>query len=818
LDIGFVDSLFRVKMERLVTIEIRSGNRDFGYHVSLQIAEEYLAPDGKILLSPQVEIAAELPSAREVLGDYFEWQQIYRKLDLNYRLEADQAQITNISTANLKSKCQVLAKLSMDSFDRWLNTASFQPIREQLARSIKTEDRVRFILQIDDLQLHRLPWQMSDLFSPYSSTEVVLSSPQFERVEQLSSTKSKVRILAILGNSQGVNVEVDRQILKTLIDADVEFLVEPSRQELTDRLWKQQWDILFFAGHSSSSEDNSTGQIWIDRTDRLSLEELKFGLKKAIANGLKIAIFNSCDGLGLIPALANLQIPQVIVMREPVPDCVAQDFLTGFLTLYARGNSFYRSVREAREKLQGFEDKFPCATWLPTIYQQGIDPPPTWKQLQGSANITKQELKVTLFSSIFITLAISATRFLGILQPLELTIFDLTMRSRPVEIQDLHTLVVEVRSEDVEQQKKDNQLKDGSSLSNRSLDRLLELLDKHQPQIVGVDTFLNRDIPDEYKSIKNGLASGSLVPVCKVKSIVDRDPEIPPPVGATLVGFADTIADGDGVMRRHLLSMDAQPGNCHTAYALSTMLAYKYLQAQPNPLAQSLPQKIDLKLQPHRLQLGEHQFDFLESHRGGYQQVDERGYQLLLNYRFSGSLTNAIRSISLAEIFTLPEQQLQELIENKVILIGTTDNRYKDISKTPYPSQNGNRCPEHERYECISGVFLQAQMTSQLISAALENRPLLWAAPFWVDGSIVLICSTIGSFLGWRVRNRWLLIIFTSTTLIILWSGSISLLAMTGYWFPLLPTLLGVVMTISCANIYLNRDQKSPVIYAHDKI
>jgi CHASE2 domain-containing sensor protein len=786
-------------MERLVTIEIRRGNRDLGYHVSLQIAEEYLDRDGKILLSPQVQLNAELPSAVEVLGDYHEWQRIYRKLDLNARLEADKAQITNISTADLKSKCQLLAKSSIDSFDRWLNAGSFQPIREQLARSIKSEDRVRFILQIDDLQLHRLPWQMSDLFARYSSTEVVLSSPQRERLEQLSSTTSKVRILAILGNSQGVNVEVDRKILATLIDADVEFLVEPSRKELTDRLWAQPWDILFFAGHSSSSEDNSTGQIWIDSTDSLSLEELQFGLKKAIANGLKIAIFNSCDGLGLIPALANLQIPHIIVMREPVPDSVAQNFLMGFLTLYARGNSFYRSVREAREKLQGLEDKFPCATWLPTIYQQGIDRPPTWKQLQGTANVRKQQLKVTLFSSLLTTIAISTVRFIGILQPLELNVFDLTMRLRPLEVQDSHILVIKVRQEDVEQQKKDNQLKDGSSLSNQSLDRLLQLLEKYHPKIVGIDTFLNRDIPNEYKAIKNGLSSGSLVPVCKVKSIIDRDLEIPPPIGANLVGFADTIADGDGTMRRHLLSMDAQPGNCSMSYALSTMLAYQYLQAQPK--------SIDLKIQPHSLQLGNHQFDFFGSHRGGYQRIDDRGYQLLLNYRFSGSLTNAIPSTSLAEIFTLSDRQLQQLIENKIILIGTTDNRYKDIAKTPYSVQNDNRCPEYEGYECIPGVFLQAQMTSQLINAALENRPLLWAAPFWVDASIVLICSSMGGLLGWAVRDRWLLLSIDSGIILLLSGSSIALLATTGYWLPIVPALLGL-MIMSSHNMVISIIQR----------
>jgi hypothetical protein len=51
-------------------------------------------------------------------------------------------------------------------------------------------------------------------------------------------------------------------------------------------------------------------------------------------------------------------------MREPVPDQVAQAFLKYFLETFAVGESFYLAVREARERLQGWEDQFPCATWV----------------------------------------------------------------------------------------------------------------------------------------------------------------------------------------------------------------------------------------------------------------------------------------------------------------------------------------------------------------------------------------------------------------------------------------------------------------------
>ena len=48
---------------------------------------------------------------------------------------------------------------------------------------------------------------------------------------------------------------------------------------------------------------------------------------------------------------------------------VAQQFLKSFLTAFSNGKSLYLSVRLAREQLQGLEDRYPCASWLPTICQ-----------------------------------------------------------------------------------------------------------------------------------------------------------------------------------------------------------------------------------------------------------------------------------------------------------------------------------------------------------------------------------------------------------------------------------------------------------------
>ena len=99
---------------------------------------------------------------------------------------------------------------------------------------------------------------------------------------------------------------------------------------------------------------------------------MRYALRTSVSKGLKLAIFNSCDGLGLANSLSDLGIPQIIVMREPVPDPVAQSFLRYFLKAFARREPFYLAVRQAREQLQGLEGEFPCATWLPVIFQNPV--------------------------------------------------------------------------------------------------------------------------------------------------------------------------------------------------------------------------------------------------------------------------------------------------------------------------------------------------------------------------------------------------------------------------------------------------------------
>ena len=213
-----------------------------------------------------------------------------------------------------------------------------------------------------------LPWHLWEFLDAFKKTEIVLSNVEFRgKIEEYKGL-GKVRILVVFGNTKGLNVEKDRSFLERLPNTDLVFLTQPSMEELHEKLYDEVgYDILFYAGHSRQKEKQ--GYLELNASVEVSVNEIKSALEKACQHGLQLAIFNSCDGLALAQKLASLNIPQTIVMREPILDHVAEKFLESFLPLFANGLSPHLAIRETREKLQALDSQYHCASWLPVLYQ-----------------------------------------------------------------------------------------------------------------------------------------------------------------------------------------------------------------------------------------------------------------------------------------------------------------------------------------------------------------------------------------------------------------------------------------------------------------
>ncbi len=783
-------------MGKLVVLKLGEGSFEQGFPVTLQIGEEERYPS--------IEIIGKLPPIPEIPQYYKNWSTHYRSLGLRSRLEASAAQVKNYSVREKIEDCCSAAQILRDRLNAWLYAESFRPIREKLLEQLSPQEEIRLIIQTENIELRRLPWHLWDFCDRYSKAEIALSPLSIGYPHSILSTHSQVRILAILGNSVGINIQADRLLLEQLPNAEISFLVEPNLKQLHEELWRQSWDILFFAGHSSSENNGKTGTIHLNQTDSLTLEQLKFALKKAVEQGLKIAMFNSCDGLGLAQNLADLQIPQIVIMREPVPDRVSQEFLKYFLATFARGESFYLAIREARERLQGLEDQFPCATWLPMIFQNPAVVPPTWQQLCQSSDDSQDEippeeqtplpklppsikqrygdkpltsprffwrgLRTAFLLSVGITSLVLGVRRLGFLQPMEWQAFDHLMQVKPAELPDSRFLVVTVTEEDIQAQ--GNEPRRGS-LSDRSLAQLLKKLDSYNPKLIGLDIYRDFPVEAKYPELAKYLkTSDRFIAVCEV-STGNNDPAISPPpeVPKANLGFSEISVDPDQIVRRHLLAMTPSASSpCTPHYAFSTELATRYLQKTRG---------ISLKITSDgNIQLGKVVFQPLDAHSGGYQGADSSGHQILLNYRFYRSPEDFVQKVTLSQV--LKGEVNPDHVKDRIVLIGVTAQSAKDFFNTPY----GQKIP---------GVVLHAQNVSQILSAVLNERPLIGVWAGWTEALWIWGWSLVGGLLvlyarGWQ---RWALVL---GSLVLIYGLSFEMFK-RGVWTPLVPAALVLVST-----------------------
>lgn len=336
------------------------GNLVNGFLVVLLIAK-----NGKY---PLCQIIGELPPFPHLLEYYQQWKSAYLMQGLR-GIKVNPAQVTNYSVVN---SSETLVR----NFNEWLKSESFRDIRETLLRTLAPHEEVRIVVQSDNDDLWRLPWNTWDLYDRFPKSEIAISRPTFDKIAFPKKKGDRLKILVIIGNDANIDVETDRKAIAQLPNADIEFLVKPQPEEISNYLWDQSWDILFYAGHSHTK--GKTGYLHINECDRLSISALKPALKQAISQGLQLAIFNSCDGLGLARQLTDLHIPELIVMREPIPDKIAQEFLKYFLQAFTTGKSLYLSVRETRERLQCLENKFFCASWFPVLFHNPSSHPIAW--------------------------------------------------------------------------------------------------------------------------------------------------------------------------------------------------------------------------------------------------------------------------------------------------------------------------------------------------------------------------------------------------------------------------------------------------------
>lgn len=357
-------------------------------------------------------------------------------------------------------------------------------------------------------------------------------------------------------------------------------------------------------------------------------------------------------------------------------------------------------------------------------------------------------------------------RLAGVLQAWEWTALDQFFCLRLMEPVEKRVVVVGIDETDLQKAKQ-------WPLPDRVMAQLLQKIHTYQPRAIGLDIY--RDLPVEP-------GHGELLKVYKelpdligIEQIKDRDSAgIPPPPilgDRGQVGFNNLIFDADGKVRRGLLYWTVEDGKTHESLILK--LSLLYLKAEgitPQPASSN----------PDYLQLGNVVFRRFAANDGAYVRADDGGYQILGNLR---GAANAIPTVSMSDV--MEGRVPPEVLRDRVVLIGSTAISLKDFFYTSY-SHNLGQSPQP-----VSGVELQAQFVSQVLSAVLDGRGLVnvWGDPLeWVW---ILGWSWLGAKIVWKLRSP-----YKAVPIIFLAGAGLVGIAynafLAGWWIPLVPPLLGL--------------------------
>ncbi|MBD2214124.1 CHASE2 domain-containing protein [Nostoc linckia FACHB-104] len=371
-------------------------------------------------------------------------------------------------------------------------------------------------------------------------------------------------------------------------------------------------------------------------------------------------------------------------------------------------------------------------------------------------------------TSLTITCIIIGMRSLGFLQAWELQAYDQLMRSRPDEGRDPRLLLVTITEADVHSQPIAE--RKAASLSERAFTQLLTKLEQSKPRAIGLDIYRESPLGGEYKNLAQKIKdSNNLFIICRY-----GNPGIKPPpeISKHGQGFNNVELDFDGVLRRQILAVDAA-SPCQSKYSFAWKLAVSYLETNG----------IQTDFTPDNyLKLGKIKFKTLSANSGGYYNINASGHQILLNYRASKQIAEAV---TLQQI--LSNQFNPELAKNRIILIGTIDPSFNDHNwRTPYSTGSFP-------VETMTGVEIQAHMVSHILSTVLDQRPLIWTWSKPVEMMWIWSWSLIGALLAWRLISLRLLLLGSGVALSVLYAICWGLITFNGGWIPLFSSALALV-------------------------
>ncbi len=401
---------------------------------------------------------------------------------------------------------------------------------------------------------------------------------------------------------------------------------------------------------------------------------------------------------------------------------------------------------------------------------------------------------------LFVIFPVVVLRLLGFLQWMEWKSYDLLFYFSTPEPTEERIVLVVWTEDDLQKSKE-------SIIPDQKLATLLQKIRKQQPRLIGLDLY--RDLPvvsGQLSKEENQVAYKNLQEIFgSTPNLLGIEKVLPPttnpPSGIKRVTSSDIITDDDNIVRRSFIDPKPRtrkddPNTERDVTYLGTALGYSYLAKEGwNGRLIDLGSYLIFKNETQITLKDIKTFD------GGY--INNKiGWDFLVNWRRGNnpfiqySVTDVINGEIPVNIF-----------QDKIVLIGNVSSSTTDIHYLPIKKWN--------KYQKWSyGVQIPAQVASSIISAALDNRPILKVAPFGI-GYILLLCATssmtflILKFYSLNIDRIYLISgLFSLFFSFILFVASLVAFQTIGWWIPIIPPFFGIWLTFLYLNTYVQIDKE----------
>ncbi|GJD19281.1 putative Chase2 sensor protein [Rivularia sp. IAM M-261] len=456
-------------------------------------------------------LGAKIPYPKNLTLLYQEWQRTYLsfyKTSLRGRI-ADSGSFQAPPPDWHARLVQAEAKF-LSEFHNWLRSSELYEIRAAITQvsllsANSQATNINLFLTCDDLELARLPWESweicTELACSFGKINIVRSPINIHKslAKQSYNRRGRTRVLVILGDDSGLNFEAEKKAIQKLQRiVEIKFVgwqpeknIDELKAELKEAIASELgWDILLFAGHSNETTLTG-GEISIAPNTTLSISEIVPLLNKALEKGLQFALFNSCNGLSIAHTLIDLGLSQVAVMREPIHNKVASDFLLHFLQILAQYKNVQEALTSACQHLKLEENlTYPSAYLIPSLF---LHPEATLFRFKPTIKVNA----LKIIPSRIETVALSALFIVSTLSPIQDNLLKQRVKSQAI----YHHLTGQVKQTNAppvllvqidEKSIKKAGISNPRPMNRKYLAQLVNSLKAKGARVIGIDYLLDR--------------------------------------------------------------------------------------------------------------------------------------------------------------------------------------------------------------------------------------------------------------------------------------------------------------------------------------